>query len=590
MAHDATPALDPVLVEVVEKHFESYSRSLTTALPFAIVSAWLMHDSLPAWILFAWIVGFTLSLGSRYAMIYAFRSPVTDMRDMGVRLRFAVTGHALGGISWGVLGMITLHVAPDHPENVGIIFFVVGMFAAFQAANPERYEPAYFTWLLSALVPILVIASVNADPRYHTMAIMGTLFLVMVTLTGRRGSQLMVESIAKRQENVKLLADLVAQKEALAEANRAKTRFFAAASHDLRQPMQALVLLVESLHERITEPATRRIVESINTSVAAMSTLLNELLDISRFDAGTVKVQRSVYPVARLLDRLRTEFSAPARQKGLAFRVPPSSAVIDSDPILLYRVLVNLLNNALRYTKAGGVLVGCRRRADGLWIEVWDTGIGIPKESMKDIFHEFHQLANPQRDREQGLGLGLAIVERTTRLLDHRIDVRSRVGHGSVFAVRVPYGDPAKIASSERPGGAEALDGLDVLVIEDEKDIRAAMRTLLEGWGCHVVAVDSAAAAAVAVAGSKFVPEVVLADYRLPDGDGISLIARLRECCPGATAVLISGDIGADMLKAAQAAGNHVLHKPVRPARLRALLGSIWRSRNGGRTQPEAAE
>jgi signal transduction histidine kinase/ActR/RegA family two-component response regulator len=588
VARDSHSLPDPVLVELLEQHFTSYSRSLTTALPFAAVSALLMRNTIPASLLVAWFVGFCLTIASRYATIHAFRAKPADTRELRLRLKFAVLGHALGGISWGILGTLALHLAPDHPENVGIVFFVVGMFAAFQAANPTRYEPAYFAWLLAAMVPILSAASVNADPRYHTMAIMGTLFLVMITLTGRRASQLMMETIAKRQENARLLADLLAQKEALAEANRAKTRFFAAASHDLRQPMQAVVLLVESLQERVTEPATRRIVESITTSVVAMSALLNELLDISRFDAGTVKVQKSTFPVARLLDRLRNGFSAAARQKGLFFRVRRCSAVIESDPILLYRVMVNLLNNALRYTKSGGVLVGCRQRADGLWIEVWDTGIGIPKESFKDIFREFHQLANPQRDREQGLGLGLAIVERTTRLLDHPIGLRSRVGRGSVFAVRVPYGDPAKVVVAERAQAADDLEGLDVLVVEDERDIRVAMVTLLQGWGCNVVAVDSAAGADIVVADGSFVPDVVLADYRLPDDNGLNVIAKIRACCPDAAAIIISGDIGADVLKEEEASGYHVLHKPMRPARLRALLGSIWRERNAREKAVEA--
>jgi CheY-like chemotaxis protein len=235
------------------------------------------------------------------------------------------------------------------------------------------------------------------------------------------------------------------------------------------------------------------------------------------------------------------------------------------------------------------VLVGCRRRADGLWIEVWDSGIGIPDDKHEDVFREFHQLANSQRDREQGLGLGLAIVERSARLLGHPLKIASRVERGSVFRLRIPYGDPVRVRASERSRAADALDGCTVLVVEDEGEIRAAMTILLEGWNCRVVAASSGDEVDGLLARLGGAPDVVLSDYRLPGSEnGLQLIARVRARFPGTGAIVISGDIGPEVLRETQQAGHHLLHKPLRPARLRALLGSMWRERHS-RAAPEAA-
>ncbi|HEY2629287.1 MAG TPA: hybrid sensor histidine kinase/response regulator, partial [Usitatibacter sp.] len=555
LAREVTSLPDPVLAELLADHFSGYRRSLVASLPFGLMSVWLMWGELPSGLLVGWLAAYFLVLCARLALSVAYSAPAETSIELRRRMEVSVVGNALGGMGWGILGMSALILAPDHRENVLIVFFIVIVFATYQAANHSRYEPAYYAWLLSALVPNVLAATIQSDTIYHVLGGMGVLFLLIITITGRRSNQLMIDMITRRLENERLLADMHVQKDALAEANRAKTRFLAAASHDLRQPMQAVVLLVESLQERVHEPGVRRIVESIRTSVVAMSALLNELLDISRFDAGTVKPQRSAFPVMQVLDRARSSFAHSASQKGLALRVRRCSAVIDTDSILLYRILVNLLNNALRYTQKGGVVVGCRRRKEGLLIEVWDTGIGIPEDKYDDIFREFHQLANPQRDREQGLGLGLAIVERTGRLLGHPVHVRSRVGRGSVFSMTVPYGDPAQVRASERSRTADALDGLSVLVVEDENEIRSAMTVLLEGWGCRVVVAPSGAEVDAAIAKSEFEPHAILADFRLPgDENGIAVIRRLRTRFPDAAGVVITGDIAPEVLSAAEAA------------------------------------
>lgn len=272
-------------------------------------------------------------------------------------------------------------------------------------------------------------------------------------------------------------------------ANRAKSRFLAAASHDLRQPMHALGLFVGQLNDMIQYPEARKIVDQVRASVEAMEQLLNSLLDISKLDAGVLLPQIEDFPLATLLQKMENHFTAAALSKGLRLRVRPCRLAARSDPLLLERILMNLVSNAVNHTERGGIVVGCRRRGNHVRIDVWDTGVGIPDDKQHEIFHEFIQLGNPERDRSRGLGLGLAIVERLARLLDHRIDLASKPGRGSRFSIELPAGD-MQLALRERrvPAPAtNALRGLFVVVVDDEALVRAGMEGVLHGWGCHVL-------------------------------------------------------------------------------------------------------
>jgi signal transduction histidine kinase len=573
-----------VLSELLGVGFRAYPRNLINGVVFAAIAGWFLRDTLPRSFIVLWLLALAGLNLARYSMSREFlRSPPAP-ESMGRWGRRAATGQGLSGLAWGILGAAVIGHAPQAFEAVLIIFFTISLFVTFNAAGPASYPPIFNAFLFCAMVPMLLLAGMQPGDAYRYLFLTGVLFMIAAALIGSNTNRYIIESIRMRYENVELLHDLIEQKDELDKANRAKTHFLAAASHDLRQPMQAVVLLVESLQERVREPEERRIAESIRSSVASMAALLNAILDVSRFDAGTVKPERAHFPVGRVLDRLRTAFTAEAAQRRLTLHVLPSSAVVDSDPILLYRVLANIVTNALRYTPRGRITIGCRRRRGTIEVQVWDTGIGIPEENLDDVFREFYQLGNPQRDREQGLGLGLAIVERTARLLGHAVKVRSRPGVGSMFSVAVPIGDAAAVRKPalEERGTWVPLLGCKVLVVEDERDIRAAMTTLLEGWGCHVLTAASGPEAHALLAGTSDAPDVVFADYRLPGGeDGIVLLESLVQAHPSASAILISGDIEPELLKRARDAGLTLLHKPVRPARLRALLGSVWRERAG---------
>ena len=363
----------------------------------------------------------------------------------------------------------------------------------------------------------------------------------------------------------------------LEAANQAKSRFVAAASHDLRQPLHALGLFVAQLHGKLRAAERSQIVSRIEDALSAMNELFSALLDISKLDAGATPVNITVFPVAQLLAHAETTFAGAAREKKLSFRAMPSDAWVRSDFILLQQIVFNLVQNALRYTRGGGVLVGCRKRGDQLRIEVWDSGIGIAADQHDKIFGEFYRLGEPDRDRRAGLGLGLAIVDRLCRLLDHPIEVKSTVGKGSVFAVTVPIAPANKraIEASIVPRVQPSLshDKL-VLVIDDDPLVLEGMSGIFRKWGCRVVTADSDSKALKAATEQDDVPDLIISDYHLANGrTGIETVEWLRgELSAPIPAFLISGDTDPATLHEAKVKGFHLLHKPVDPMALRAMF------------------
>jgi signal transduction histidine kinase/CheY-like chemotaxis protein len=363
-------------------------------------------------------------------------------------------------------------------------------------------------------------------------------------------------------------------------ANLAKSRFLATASHDLRQPLHALGLFAAQLRQRISAEERGRTVENINAAVAAMNELFNALLDISKLDAGALAPDITEFPVDRVLRRIEATFGGAAGEKQLSLRFIPSDAWVRSDPVLLERILLNLVSNAVRYTQVGGILVGCRRRGDQLRIEVWDTGIGIPPEQRDIIFGEFYRARNAGSDQGAGLGLGLAIVDRLCRLLGYSIEVTSEVGKGSRFAITVPLA-PSRAVSVEaaipHQAAFDASVGRLVVVIDDDPLVLDGMGGLLRSWGCRVVSGDSVSAALDGLAAHDQAPDLIISDYRLPNGrTGIDAIERLRrQFALPISAFLISGDTNSEPLHEARAGGYILLHKPVEPLTLRAMVSQM---------------
>jgi signal transduction histidine kinase/ActR/RegA family two-component response regulator len=373
-------------------------------------------------------------------------------------------------------------------------------------------------------------------------------------------------------------AQLQAGKAQAEAASLAKSRFLAAASHDLRQPAHALGLFVSRLTQLPHDAQTQALVSGVDASVRALQEMLDAFFDYSRLDAPSMQVRPLAFPVNHLFEQLRTNFDAMAAGKGLRLHIRSSSLWLHTDPVLLYRVLLNLVSNALQHTRQGTVLVVCRP----VWasaharIEVRDSGVGIAPEHHAKIFEEFFQLGNAERNRSKGLGLGLSIVQRSCRLLDLPLSLRSSLGHGSRFCVQVPT-VPAQIRDQAvgvaEPPGAATLDDLHVLLIEDDPLGGAALKGLLASWGCQVTLAASALGACGLVHRAA-VPDMIVSDFRLPGpNNGIDAVRMVREAVGfDVAACLISGDTAAAVREQVRAAGLVLLQKPVRPAKLRNVL------------------
>jgi Na+/proline symporter/CheY-like chemotaxis protein len=380
-------------------------------------------------------------------------------------------------------------------------------------------------------------------------------------------------------ELTRLNTELERAKAEADDANVSKTRFLAAASHDILQPLNAARLYVSSLSERQRAGEYGDLVQNIDASLEAVEEIFAALLDISRLDTGAMKPEMSDFRIDELLHRLEVEFAPLAREKGLALRFAPSTHAVHSDRRLLRRLLQNLISNAIKYTPSGGVLVGCRRRGSLLRIEVYDTGIGIPHAKRRAVFKEFHRLDHGARVA-RGVGLGLSIVERIARVLDCEVVLKSKFGRGSRFSVAVALASAAvdkPALPSLRKSAAGSLAGTTVLCIDNEPSILDGMRVLLGGWGCRVLTATDLTAALAAIAGGGHEPDGLLVDYHLDGSNGVGAITELRRRHGGdLPAILVTADRSVLVREEARIAAVQLLNKPVKPAALRALL-TQWR-------------
>lgn len=363
------------------------------------------------------------------------------------------------------------------------------------------------------------------------------------------------------------------------EANLSKTRFLAAASHDLMQPLNAASLFASALTQKTHDSELQTFSENIVLSLQAADALINSMLEASRLDAGVVAPKREVFYLQNLFDQLGRDFTALTQTRELDFRVVQTRLAVWSDPHLLRRILQNFLSNAVRYTGSGRVLLGCRRLGNILRVEVWDTGPGIPPDKCREIFLEFRRLQTPEHDKgERGLGLGLAIADRISRLLNHPINLRSWPQRGSVFSVDVPVAETQEIVPLAPPVVVANFSGslaLSVLCIDNEPNVLAGMRALLEGWGCVVATARDAASSLQAL--HECPPDLVIVDYQLDDGvTGLdvarSLVAAAKRELP---VLVITANNTEDIRRLVEDHGYLFMAKPVKPARLRALLSSF---------------
>nr|WP_240990277.1 hybrid sensor histidine kinase/response regulator [Cupriavidus taiwanensis] len=484
------------------------------------------------------------------------------------------------GALWGLVAWLYLDV-----RMPAVVICILSLIAGMSAAALAVFSaclPVAIGFFVPAIVPVWIAFLATGDLEYLPMFLGTPLYLFVLLVFARNYARVARQSIALRFENVELIAQLREQtaraeaaQHAAEEASRAKSVFLASASHDLRQPLHAMGLFLVSLGRTWLDERQRQLLAHIEASSGAAREMLNSLLDFSKLEAGVITPRARAFRLQPLLHKLENEFAPQAEARGLVYRTRDTTVTLHGDPTLVELVLRNLIANAIRYTQQGGVLVACRKRGARATIEVWDTGIGIPAAQHRAIFREFHQLGNPERDQRKGLGLGLAIVEGLARTMQTRVTLASSPGRGSVFR----FGMPQAWESPEEspPPPARALDGLRVLVIDDDEAIRSAMSELLSAWRCECRTVESEEQALAALA--EFTPRLVLADYRLRGHHtGQQALDAIRQRLGRhVPAIIITGDTAADRLRTAHASGTALLHKPVVPQELQAAIGTLLR-------------
>jgi two-component system, sensor histidine kinase len=568
-------------------------RNIPTAVAVTIIISGLLclalqetvsHERLGWWLSAVYAVA-----AVRFLLWRRFNGTTLTLANTLLWRRIAHLGSGVNGLIWGI-GGIALYATHSPASQFLLLITEFGMGAGAAYASAPS-----FAAVMAYLLPSVLLSSVpfflEGDSVHVTLGAMLFVFVAAATHFTYAISRTIAHAIALRFENIELIHELRNQsvaaeqaREAAEEANVAKSRFLAAAGHDLRQPLHALGFFVDALQEQSLPADGRAVVANIRRSVDAMEDLFNSLLDVSRLDAGIVRPRIATIALAPLMERVRVEYGPAASQKDLTLRVVRNSLFVRSDPVLLERVMRNLVANAVRYTDRGKIILGARRNADSVRIEVWDSGRGIPKDKHREIFQEFRQLDNPQRDRRKGLGLGLAIVERLVKLLDHPLELRSQLGKGSVFAVTVPRGRREEFVPGEAYGqivaDRDVANSL-ILVVDDEPEVRDSMLALLGKWRCEVVAAASCSEMLQKLVSVRRLPDLIVSDYRLQgEENGIEVVARLREEFNSQVpALLITGDTGMEPLREAEESGLHVLHKPLNPSRLRALIANLRRER-----------
>lgn len=567
-----------VTAYAVDCLYRNWPGTMLIVVVSAIVMGALMWQRVGHWLIMSWVAAGMVPVFTNYVLIRVYRRQQPTRRNVRRSANYFTATLLVMGVVWGSTAIL-FFVPQSAFLQLFVLVYIAG-FLAGSAAVLSYWLPAFYANALTVTVISTTYMASKGTPEHLGIALISVLYFCVINMVARNQNRMAREAISLRFDNVELIEQLRQQKDVAEQANIAKSKFLAAASHDLRQPLHALGLFVAALSEPRALQESPSIVLNINRSLAALEGLFNALLDISKLDAGIVKPEIRDVSLAPLLDRLSSEYEAQARTKSIAWRYHPQDVVVRTDIVLLETVLRNLIGNAIRYTARGEVWLDCACEGELVAIEVGDTGLGIPAAQHRAVFREFFQLGNPERDRTKGLGLGLAIVDRLTALLGHSLEMRSTPQVGSTFRVVLTLGDAAA-ASVVEPAMEAAIPEelpLRVLIIEDELHVQEAMTVLLQSWGHEVVSVVSADEALL---GAAPAPDVIIADYRLrEDRTGIDAIRQISDFWgTPIPSLVVTGDTSPDRLRQAQQSGLAFLHKPVSPGKLRAFLRGVQRER-----------
>ncbi|MFK7858427.1 MAG: hybrid sensor histidine kinase/response regulator [Granulosicoccus sp.] len=519
-------------------------------------------------------------LARTFVLMSWFKEPVT-VQNLPSRMRVATILSTLTACCFGYIAFLAISL--ESPATSLLVYMLVTGMVATATATISYMPGMYLFYIIPLMMPI-ALRTVNLDaPSALWIGMLAILYIFVSVGSSRTIRASILRSIELRFENVELLEDLKHQHQraeiALAreeKANLAKSRFLAAASHDLRQPLHSLRLFTATLEMQTRDTQHKTLVNQIDSSVKSLEELFNALLDISKLDAGTFVVDRQHVFLDTLLNQIEGEFKPLALEKNLEFRVRHSGKIVLTDPILFVRLIRNLVGNAIRYTPSGFVDVSADCYDGRVWITVADTGVGIPAADQVRIYDEFVQLSNDERNRSQGIGLGLSIVRRLADILDVKIRLSSTVGQGAVFSVGVTEGDESQCRFSQSPErqASDHVPSLFILVVDDEEDVCLAIEGLLETWGCIVMCASSGDAAIQQLHEIGDTPDLIISDFRLRNGEtGGNVIVNIRKALGvELPAIILSGDISPERLLDIKSLGFPLLHKPCEPDALRQLI------------------
>ena len=528
-----------------------------------------------------WMIVVIILSVFRYIMLKRYNKQEQDEKEVIWWGWFFVLTAFISGCIWGATSILFLQT-----DSLVIMLFLLMTLTGItvgSSASLSNFAWSYYAFAIPTILPFAYVLASEGKTDFIILSIMLTVFLLLQLIVAKKNQSTLDESIILRNEKTDLIQQLELKKEKAELANSAKTRFLAAASHDLRQPLHAMSLFLDILDERNQDPEQAMIVDKIKKSSLSLENLLESLLDISKLDAGIIGVNKKSFPIQKLFDVLANEFNSIAIEKGLRIHFMPTSLYLNSDSQNVERILRNLISNAIRYTEQGKILIGCRRQSDSVLLSVYDTGVGIDADKNKIIFEEFQQLDNPGRDRSKGLGLGLSIVNRLTELLNAKLSMQSIPGKGSVFSIELPRSSSNQISQPDMvtvetyPKLAEKI----IVIVEDEEEIRNALKLLLSGWGCKVLELTSITDVKQKLQLSCK-PDMILADYRLQNHEtGVNVIHAIYDYYQdnNIPAIIITGDTAPDRIKEVKESGFQLLHKPVAGGKLRALLNSVLLSK-----------
>jgi signal transduction histidine kinase/CheY-like chemotaxis protein len=570
-----------------------FSYAATTNLSYVLAAVTfiaLFKDAVSPWILGGWALVFAAVMAARGWTVWSYRraSPADDAASVQW-LRAWNLGTLSSGALWGAAGWLFY----GHGEPLHQLAMVLVIYAFCVGSTPLLgwQRSIFFAYIGLSLVPTIARVILVGGPGMLGLAAVAVLILAMTVRLGRNYRDSFGE-LVELKARAQRLAEQLRAETAVAEAarreaelaNRAKTQFFAAASHDLRQPLHALGLFAEALRQKTRDDETMQLINSINSSVDALDGLFSELMDITKIDTGGVEPRPTDFQLDEVFRKIRLHFEPIAFEKGLLLHVRGGHRHAYADPLLVERIVRNLVSNAIRYTADGGVLVCARTRGGRLLLQVWDTGVGIREADRERVFDEFVQVHEtgtaPEPHQRKGLGLGLAIVRRLSALMNAPLTLRSVAGKGSVFSLEVPAGRPRPAAAlaprSSAPLGL-TLDRRLVVMIEDDPAVQSGLEVLLKSWGASVISFDSLQACrqwAQAAEPTMLQPDLVIADYRLESGHtGVEAIRALRGMLDKPIpAIVVTGSVLSNHDREAAEHDFHLLLKPVVPGKLRAMI------------------